>query len=114
MSLYSIYQALHQLTNIHQQMGETLVQKYGVSFAFFYFLPARFFVTFEFEFFYIFLHPSGRCVTDDGSYSPSMDKPEQALDFVQDAVSSCGYSLGTDVHIALNCAASEIYDQVRI
>ncbi|CAH3123330.1 unnamed protein product [Pocillopora meandrina] len=79
--------ALHQLTNIHQQMGETLVQKYG---------------------------PSGRCVTDDGSYSPSMDKPEQALDFVQDAVSSCGYSLGTDVHIALNCAASEIYDQEKL
>lgn len=41
-----------------------------------------------------------------------MDKPEQALDFVQDAVSSCGYSLGTDVQIALNCAASEFYDQV--
>lgn len=79
--------ALHQLTNIHQQMSETLVQKYG---------------------------PSGRCVTDDGSYSPSMDKPEQALDFVQDAVSSCGYSLGTDVHIALNCAASEIYDQEKL
>lgn len=79
--------ALHQLTNIHQQMGETLVQKYG---------------------------PSGRCVTDNGSYSPSMDKPEQALDFVQDAVSTCGYSLGTDVHIALNCAASEIYDQEKL
>lgn len=79
--------ALHQLTNIHKQMGETLVQKYG---------------------------PSGRCVTDDGSYSPSMDKPEQALDFVQDAVSLCGYSLGTDVHIALNCAASEIYDQEKL
>ena len=41
-----------------------------------------------------------------------MDKPEQALDFVQDAVSSCGYSLGNDVQIALNCAASEFYDQV--
>ena len=41
-----------------------------------------------------------------------MDKPEQALEFVQDAVSSCGYSLGTDVQIALNCAASEFYDQV--
>ena len=56
--------------------------------------------------------PSGRCLTDDGSYSPSMDKPEQALDFVQDAVSSCGYNLGTDIHIVLNCAASEFYDQV--
>ena len=41
-----------------------------------------------------------------------MDKPEQALDFVQEAVSSCGYSLGTDIHIALNCVASEFYDQV--
>ena len=41
-----------------------------------------------------------------------MDKPEQALDFVQDAISTCGYSLGTDVQIALNCAASEFYDQV--
>ena len=57
--------------------------------------------------------PAGRCVSDDGSYSPSMDKPEQALDFVQDAVSACGYSLGTDIHIALNCAASEFYDQVN-
>lgn len=57
--------------------------------------------------------PSGRCITDDGSFTPSMDKPEQALDFVQDVVSTCGYSLGTDVQIALNCAASEFYDQVR-
>jgi len=77
---------VHQFTNIHQQMAEILVQKYG---------------------------PSGRCVTDDGSYSPSMDKPEQVLDFVQDAVSTCGYSLGTDIHIALNCAASEFYDQEK-
>ena len=43
-----------------------------------------------------------------------MDKPEQALDFVQDVVSTCGYSLGADVHIALNCSASEFYDQVRV
>ncbi|XP_073239427.1 enolase 4-like isoform X2 [Porites lutea] len=78
--------AVRQLTNIHQQMTEILVQKYG---------------------------QSARCITDDGSYSPSMDKPEQALDFVQEAVSSCGYSLGTDIHIALNCAASEFYDQEK-
>lgn len=77
---------VHQFANIHQKMADTLAQKYG---------------------------PSGRCTTDDGSYSPSMDKPEQALDFVQDAVSSCGYSLGTDVQIALNCAASEFYDQEK-
>ena len=51
-------------------------------------------------------------MTEDGSYTPSMDKPDQALDFVQDAVSSCGYSLGTEIHIVLNCAASEFYDQV--
>ena len=51
-------------------------------------------------------------MTDDGSYTPSMDKPDQALDFVQDAVSACGYNLGNDIHIALNCAASEFYDQV--
>ena len=57
--------------------------------------------------------PSGRCITDDGSYTPSMDKPEQALDFVQDVLSACGYNPGTDVQIALNCAASEFYDQVR-
>ena len=50
-------------------------------------------------------------MTADGSYSPSLDKPELALDLVQDAVSACGYSLGVDVHLALNCAASEFYDQ---
>ncbi|XP_078358636.1 enolase 4-like [Oculina patagonica] len=77
---------IHQFTNIHQRMADTLAQKYG---------------------------PSGRCINDDGSFTPSMDKPEQALDFVQDVVSTCGYSLGTDVQIALNCAASEFYDQEK-
>lgn len=67
----------------------------------------------SFSFGWFVLQPSGRCTTDDGSFTPSMDKPDQALDFVQDAVSTCGYSLGTDVQIALNCAASEFYDQVR-
>lgn len=82
----SMSSVVYQFTKIHQQMAETLVQKYG---------------------------PSGRCVTADGSYSPSLDKPELALDLVQDAVSACGYSLGVDVHLALNCAASEFYDQEK-
>ena len=55
--------------------------------------------------------PSGRCVTADGSFSPPVDKYELLMDLVQDAVGACGYNLGSDVHIALNCAASEFYDQ---
>ena len=55
--------------------------------------------------------PCGRCVTTDGSFSPSVDKYELLMDLVQDAVAAGGFSLGTDLHIALNCAASEFYDQ---
>lgn len=58
------------------------------------------------------LQTSARCVTQDGSYSPVLDKPDTALDLVQDAVIGCGYTLGTDVDIILNCAASDFYDQV--
>ena len=55
--------------------------------------------------------PCGRSVTTDGSFSPSVDKYELLMDLVQDAVAAGGFSLGTDLHIALNCAASEFYDQ---
>ena len=51
-------------------------------------------------------------MTEDGAYSPVLDKPEQALDYVQDAVAASGYSLGSDVHLVLSCAATDFYDQV--
>lgn len=75
-----------QFTKVYQQMAVILVQKYG---------------------------PCGRCVTTDGSFSPSVDKYELLMDLVQDAVAAGGLSLGTDLHIALNCAASEFYDQEK-
>ncbi|EDO48676.1 predicted protein [Nematostella vectensis] len=83
----STSKGLQMLTEVYHQMGALLQQKLGAS---------------------------GRCVTDDGSYSPPLDKPETALEYLQDAVSGCGYTLGTDLHIILNIAANDFYDQEKL
>ena len=60
----------------------------------------------------LFINQGIRCITDDGSFSPAMDKPEQALDYVHEAVEACGLTLGSDIHIIINCAATDYYDHV--
>ena len=50
---------------------------------------------------------------DNGAFTPVMDKPEQALDLVRDAISGAGYSYEDDVAVALNFATKDIYDKVR-
>ncbi|MEY8567201.1 phosphopyruvate hydratase [Corynebacterium sp.] len=47
---------------------------------------------------------------DEGGFAPSVDSTRAALDVIDEAISAAGYSLGTDVALALDVAASEFYE----
>ncbi|MGK9048697.1 phosphopyruvate hydratase [Stutzerimonas chloritidismutans] len=52
-------------------------------------------------------------VGDEGGFAPSLDSNEQALVVIQEAVARAGYVLGEDITLALDCAASEFYNNGR-
>ena len=58
------------------------------------------------------LHDRGlsTAVGDEGGYAPSFDGTEDALDTIKKAVENAGYNFGEEIKIALDCAASEFYE----
>ncbi|SPJ33839.1 phosphopyruvate hydratase [Kushneria phyllosphaerae] len=48
-------------------------------------------------------------VGDEGGFAPNLESNADALGAIKQAVSDAGYQLGTDVTLALDCAASEFY-----
>ena len=48
-------------------------------------------------------------VGDEGGFAPNLNSNADALDAIAEAVKNAGYTLGTDVTLALDCAASEFY-----
>ncbi len=48
-------------------------------------------------------------VGDEGGFAPNLASNAQALEVIEQAVSGAGYQLGSDVTLALDCAASEFY-----
>lgn len=50
-------------------------------------------------------------VGDEGGFAPDLESSEQALDLLVHAIESAGYKPGEEVAIAMDCAASEIYDE---
>jgi enolase len=48
-------------------------------------------------------------VGDEGGFAPNLPSNEAALDVIAEAVDKAGYKLGTDINLALDCAASEFY-----
>ena len=49
-------------------------------------------------------------VGDEGGFAPNLAPNEDALKVISEAVANAGYTLGTDVTLALDCAASEFYE----
>jgi len=47
---------------------------------------------------------------DEGGFAPDLESNTKALDLVAEAIGKAGYKLGKDVCMALDVAASEIYD----
>ncbi|MDP9177950.1 MAG: phosphopyruvate hydratase [Gemmatimonadota bacterium] len=48
-------------------------------------------------------------VGDEGGFAPDLASDEDALKLVVEAIESAGYAPGTEIAIALDCAASELY-----
>ncbi len=48
-------------------------------------------------------------VGDEGGFAPNLPSHAKALEFLVDAIEQAGYNPGTEVVIAMDCAASEFY-----
>jgi enolase len=48
-------------------------------------------------------------VGDEGGFAPDFKSHEEAIQFIIDAIEFAGYTPGTDIGLALDCAASEFY-----
>jgi enolase len=61
------------------------------------------------------LHQAGlsTSVGDEGGFAPAIDSARQALDYIERAVGAAGYTLGTDVLLAMDPAASEFFKNGR-
>jgi enolase len=49
-------------------------------------------------------------VGDEGGFAPSLKSNREALELIAEAVGKAGYKLGSDAVLALDCAASEFYE----
>ena len=52
-------------------------------------------------------------VGDEGGFAPNLESNAAALALISEAVSHAGYKLGNDITLALDCAASEFYQDGR-
>lgn len=61
------------------------------------------------------LHDRGlsTAVGDEGGFAPALKSADDALEYIAQAVKRAGYTLGTDIFIALDVASSEFYDPSR-
>ena len=59
------------------------------------------------------LHDRGlsTAVGDEGGFAPNLESADDALAVIAEAVDKAGYSLGSQIAIALDVASSEFYDQ---
>ncbi|CUX97061.1 phosphopyruvate hydratase [Candidatus Hoaglandella endobia] len=50
-------------------------------------------------------------VGDEGGYAPNLESNATALAIIQEAVEKAGYVLGQDITLAMDCAASELFEE---
>jgi enolase len=52
-------------------------------------------------------------VGDEGGFAPDLQSNEEALSLIMQAIEEAGYKPGRDMALALDCAASELYEKGR-
>ncbi len=52
-------------------------------------------------------------VGDEGGFAPNLKSNEEAIQVLIEAIKKAGYEPGKDIFIALDCAASEFYDEEK-
>ncbi len=50
-------------------------------------------------------------VGDEGGFAPNLKSDEETLDIIMEAITHAGYSPGNEISIALDCAATELFDE---
>lgn len=50
-------------------------------------------------------------IGDEGGFAPNLSSTRDALDFVLKSIEKAGYVPGEDIHLALDCAATEYYKE---
>jgi len=53
---------------------------------------------------------SAKNLGDEGGFAPPLKSPHETLNYIEQAIEAAKYKLGSDVFLALDCAASEFYD----
>jgi enolase len=58
------------------------------------------------------LHDAGHStnVGDEGGFAPNLNSHEEAIELILKSIEKAGYKPGLDISLALDCAASEFYD----
>ncbi|MCR2833934.1 phosphopyruvate hydratase [Parerythrobacter lacustris] len=57
------------------------------------------------------LHDKGlaTAVGDEGGFAPNLSSTRAALDFIMESIGKAGFDAGTDIQLALDCAATEFF-----
>ena len=55
--------------------------------------------------------PMAKSIGDEGGFCPPIHTAEEALSVIEESIQEAGYKVGKDVFIALDCAASEFYNE---
>lgn len=55
--------------------------------------------------------PMAKSIGDEGGFCPPISSADEALSTIELAINKAGYIVGKDVFMALDCAASEFYDE---
>ena len=74
---------VEQVFSVYNNLKKLLVEKYGIS---------------------------AKNLGDEGGFAPQLDTPDEALNIIELAVVKSNLELGTDIMLALDCAASEFYN----
>jgi enolase len=55
----------------------------------------------------------GTAVGDEGGYAPNLKSNQEALDVIMEAIKQAGFEPGKDIRIAMDPAATELYDEAK-
>lgn len=55
---------------------------------------------------------NAKLTSQDGSYLPNMERPEQVFEFVQQACNLAGVDFEQDISLVIDVGASHFYDEV--
>jgi enolase len=81
---YSVSKKIQIICEVYHTLKEVLVKKYG---------------------------KQAKSIGDEGGFCPPIYNAKEALDIIEESIKTAQYKVGEDVFMALDCAASEFYNE---